>query len=172
MRNDMEDFFQIGIVTSPHGIRGEVKVYPTTDDPGRFKRLRQVLVGDERRPLELEGVKFFKNMVIAKLGGIDTPEAAAGLRQKSLYVARKDAVDLGRDEYFIADLMGLRVLDEQERELGILEDVLQTGANDVYQIRLAEGGELLLPAIRECILFVDVKQGFMKVHVLEGLLEK
>ena len=77
---------------------------------------------------------------------------------------------LGRDEYFIADLMGLKVLDEEEQEIGVLREVIETGANDVYAIDLKDGRELLLPAIKQCVLAVDVEAGFMTVHILEGLL--
>lgn len=169
----MEDFFQIGVITSPHGIRGEVKVFPTTDDPNRFKRLKKVLLdtGKERLPLEVEGVKFFKQFVILKFLGIDNINEVEQYRQKSLLVPRKDAVRLGRDEYFIADLMGLRIQNEDGTPIGTLREVLETGANDVYIIDLDDGRELLLPAIRQCVLEVDVEAGFMRVHILKGLLD-
>ena len=100
----MEDRFQVGVLTSPHGVRGEIKVYPTTDDPRRFKRLKEVILdtGKESRILEVEGVKFSKQMVIMKFKGFDTPEDIAKYRQCSIYVTRENAVRLGRDEYFIA----------------------------------------------------------------------
>lgn len=168
----METRFQVGVITSPHGIQGEVKVFPTTDDPKRFKRLKEVILTlrTEERKAEIEQVKFLKQMVILKLRGVDSRDEAEKLRQCSLYVPREQAVLLQKDEYFIADLLGMKVLDEEEKELGLLQDVLQTGANDVYVIRMTDGRELLLPAIRECILEVRVEEGFMKVHVLEGLL--
>lgn len=168
----MEERFQVGVVTSTHGVKGEVKVYPTTDDAKRFKRLKEVIMDGKAGDvlLEIEGVKFFKQFVILKLKGVDSPEEAAKLRQKSLYVTRKNAVRLGRDEYFIADLMGLRVLDEDNEEIGILREVLETGANDVYIIDLKDGRELLLPAIKECVLRVDVEAGEMQIHILDGLI--
>ena len=92
-------------------------------------------------------------------------------RKKSLYVTRENAVRLNKDEYFIADLIGLKVLDEAGEALGELEDVIETGANDVYQIKMNDGRQLLLPAIRQCVLEVDVGAGFMKIHILEGLLD-
>ena len=92
-------------------------------------------------------------------------------RQKSLYVTRKNAVRLQRDEYFIADLIGLKVQDEDGTELGTVKDVIETGANDVYEVEMADGRSLLLPAIKQCILNVDVENGMMQVHVLEGLLD-
>lgn len=169
----MEEIFQIGIITSTHGVRGEVKVFPTTDDPKRFKRLKEVILdtGKEKRTLEIEGVKFFKQLVILKFKGIDNINDVEKYRQKSLYVTRKNAVRLSRDEYFIADLLGMEVIDEQEQKIGVLKDVMETGANDVYVIEMTDGRELLLPAIRQCVLKVDVEQGIMQVHILEGLLD-
>ena len=154
----MEDLLQVGIITSTHGVRGEVKVYPTTDDPRRFRRLN-------------EGVKFFKQFVILKFKGLDNINDIEKYRQKSLYVTRKNAVRLQRDEYFIADLIGLKVQDEDGTELGTVKDVIETGANDVYEVEMADGRSLLLPAIKQCILNVDVENGMMQVHVLEGLLD-
>ncbi|MBO4981960.1 MAG: 16S rRNA processing protein RimM [Lachnospiraceae bacterium] len=169
----MENILQVGVITSTHGVRGEVKVFPTTDDPKRFKRLKEVILdtGKEQIPLEIESVKFFKQLVILKFKGIDTIDDVQKYRQKSLYVTRKNAVRLARDEYFIADLEGLTVLDEEGLRIGVLENVMETGANDVYEIRLDDGRDLLLPAIKQCVLKVDVEAGFMQVHILDGLLD-
>ena len=169
----MEDLLQVGIITSTHGVRGEVKVYPTTDDPRRFRRLKEVVLdtGREKLNLEIEGVKFFKQFVILKFKGLDNINDIEKYRQKSLYVTRKNAVRLQRDEYFIADLIGLKVQDEDGAELGTVKDVIETGANDVYEVERADGRSLLLPAIKQCILNVDVENGMMQVHVLEGLLD-
>ena len=169
----MEDLLHVGIITSTHGVRGEVKVYPTTDDPRRFRRLKEVVLdtGREKINLEIEGVKFFKQFVILKFKGLDNINDIEKYRQKSLYVTRKNAVRLQRDEYFIADLIGLKVQDEDGTELGTVKDVIETGANDVYEVEMADGRSLLLPAIKQCILNVDVENGMMQVHVLEGLLD-
>ena len=169
----MEDLLQVGIITSTHGVRGEVKVYSTTDDPRRFRRLKEVVLdtGREKLNLEIEGVKFFKQFVILKFKGLDNINDIEKYRQKSLYVTRKNAVRLQRDEYFIADLIGLKVQDEDGAELGTVKDVIETGANDVYEVEMADGRSLLLPAIKQCILNVDVENGMMQVHVLEGLLD-
>ena len=169
----MEDLLQVGIITSTHVVRGEVKVYPTTDDPRRFRRLKEVVLdtGREKLNLEIEGVKFFKQFVILKFKGLDNMNDIEKYRQKSLYVTRKNAVRLQRDEYFIADLIGLKVQDEDGTELGTVKDVIETGANDVYEVEMADGRSLLLPAIKQCILNVDVEKGMMQVHVLEGLLD-
>ena len=169
----MEDLLQVGIITSTHGVRGEVKIYPTTDDPRRFRRLKEVVLdtGREKLNLEIEGVKFFKQFVILKFKGLDNINDIEKYRQKSLYVTRKNAVRLQRDEYFIADLIGLKVQDEDGTELGMVKDVIETGANDVYEVEMADGKSLLLPAIKQCILNVDVENGMMQVHVLKGLLD-
>lgn len=169
----MEKMFQVGIITSTHGVHGEVKVFPTTDDVRRFKRLKEVILdtGKEQITLEVEGAKFSKQLVILKFKGIDNINDVEKYRQKSLYVTRENAVRLRRDEYFIADLMGLRVHDEDGAEIGVLREVMETGANDVYVIDLDDGRELLLPAIKECVLNVDVEAGFVQIHIMPGLLD-
>lgn len=172
----MEDFFKVGIITSTHGLHGEVKVYPTTDDVRRFKRLKRVTLEAGKKQagetiLEIESVKFFKQMVILKFKGIDTIEDAERYRRASLLVPRSEAVRLRRDEYFVADLIGLAVQDEAGAQIGVLKDVMETGANDVYVIEMSDGRECLLPAIKQCVLAVDVEAGFVRVHILEGLLD-
>lgn len=170
----MEDFFQVGIITATHGINGEVKVFPTTDDPKRFKRLKEVLLdtGKERLSLKIESVKFFKQFVILKFLDINNINDVERYRKCPLLVSRENAVRLGRDEYFVADLEGLQVRDEDGTPIGILKSVMETGANDVYVIELSDGRELLLPAIRQCVLEVDVEAGFIRIHILEGLLDE
>jgi 16S rRNA processing protein RimM len=169
----MQDILQVGAVTSTHGIAGEVKVFPTTDDPNRFKKLKKVLVdtGAGMKELEITRVKFFKNMVILKFKDHDRIEDVLGYRGRELYVTRENAVKLKKDEYFIADLIGMKVYTEDGSFLGTLTNVLQTGANDVYEVEMENGKEVLIPAIGQCILDVDVEDVKMTVHLLEGLLE-
>lgn len=169
----MEDLLQVGVITSTHGIRGEVKVFPTTDDAGRFKKLKQVILdtGKEKMDLEIAGVKFFKNMVILKFQGIDDINEVQKYCKMGLFVTRENAVKLKKDEYFIADLIGLSVISDEEEDLGTIKDVLQTGANDVYVVTMPDGGELLIPAIKQCIKEVDIAGGRVVVHLLEGLRE-
>lgn len=167
----MEDLLQIGVITTTHGVRGEVKVFPTTDDPMRFKKLKQVILdtGKEQIELEVAGARFFKNLVILKFKGIDNINDVEQYRQKSLYVTRENAVPLGENKYFIADLIGLKVVSDEGEELGTLSDVLQTGANDVYVVSKENTPDLLIPAIRDCIRQVDIESGTMQVHLLAGL---
>ena len=164
---------RVGVITSAHGIKGEVKVFPTTDDAKRFKELKEVILdtGKEYIPMEIEHVKFFKNMVILKFRGYDNINEIEKYKSRDLLITRDQAVDLEPDEYFITDLIGLTVVSDQGAELGILKDVLETGANDVYVVAMKDGKELMLPAIGDCILNVDLEQGCMEVHVLEGLMD-
>ncbi len=167
----MEELLQVGVITSTHGIRGEVKVFPTTDDASRFKKLKNVILdnGKEHRELEITSVKFFKNQVILKFKGIDDINDVEKYKKAPLFVTRENAVPLGENEYFVADLIGLNVTSDEGEELGVVDDVLQTGANDVYIIKKKGTEDLLLPAIKDCILDVDIEAGTMKVHVLAGL---
>lgn len=169
----METKLQVGVISSTHGVRGEVKVFPTTDDVKRFKRLKEVILdtGKEELTLEIEGVKFFKQFVILKFKGYDNINDIEKYKGKSLLVTRANAVRLRRDEYFIADLQGLTVVDEEDKVIGTLRDVMETGANDVYIIDMTDGREVLIPAIKECILHVDMEAGKMQIHLMDGLLD-
>lgn len=173
----MEDLLQVGIITQTHGIKGEVKVFPTTDDPNRFKRLKNVLLdtGKEKIALEIEGVRFFKQFVILKFKEFNNINDVEKYKTKSLLVTRENAVKLRRNEYFIADLMGLEVITEDGNHFGTLRDVMQTGANDVYIVDMDVEGmeprEVLLPAIKECILNVDMEAQKVTVHIMDGLLD-
>ena len=170
----MEDRFQVGVITSTHGVRGEVKVFPTTDDSKRFKRLKEVILdtGKEEKVLEIEGVKFFKNMVILKFKGYDNINDIEKYRQCSLYVTRANAVRLRRNEYFVADLIGMDVFLEDGSRFGTLKDVMETGANDVYVMETLTGKEVLVPAIKDCILKVEPEEGRMEIHLLPGLMDE
>ena len=168
----MEDMLQVGVITQTHGVRGEVKVFPTTDDVNRFKKLKQVILdtGKETMPLEIQSVKFFKQFVILKFKGIDNINDIEKYKRCSLYVTREHAVALEEDEYFIADMIGMEVCTEDGNIFGTLKDVIETGANDVYVIENAEHGEVLVPAIKECIRSVDIEKGQMKIHLMDGLI--
>lgn len=169
----MEDLLQVGIITQTHGIRGEVKVFPTTDDVKRFKKLKEVILdtGKEKISLEIEGVKFFKQYAILKFKGFDNINDIERYKGKNLFVTRDNAVKLRRDEYFIADLIDLEVYDEEDKYLGILTNMIETGANDVYEVRFEDGRQVLFPAIKQCILDVDIENRRMKVHIMDGLLD-
>lgn len=168
----MEDLLKVGVITTTHGVRGEVKVFPTTDNAERFLELEYVLLdtGRELRRLDIKNVRFFKNLVILKFDGIDNINDIEKYKGKDLWIPREEAQELGEDEYYIADLQGLNVVLEDGTGFGTLRDVMETGANDVYTIDSNEHGEVLLPAIKECILDVDLEKNTMTVHLMKGLL--
>ena len=168
----MEDLLKVGVITTTHGVRGEIKVFPTTDDAERFLELEYVLLatGRELRRLDIKNVRFFKNLVILKFDGIDNINDIEKYKGKDLWIPREEAQELGEDEYYIADLQGLNVVLEDGTGFGTLRDVMETGANDVYIIDSNEHGEVLLPAIKECILDVDLEKNTMTVHLMKGLL--
>lgn len=169
----MESYLRVGVISSTHGLKGEVKVFPTTDDPERFRSLKKVLLdtGREYKSLEVAGVKFFKNQVILKFREFNDINEVEQYKGKDLLITRDQAVPLGENENFITDLIGMAVYTDEGKFLGTLTDVLQTGANDVYVVKMEEGKEVLLPAIPACILEVEVEAAHMRVHLLEGLLE-
>lgn len=169
----MEDLFQVGAVTGTHGLRGEVKVFPTTDDPSRYERLKEVIVdtGKEQQTLKIRHVKFFKQMVIVKFAGLNDINEAEKYKGARLYVTRENALELAEDEYYFADLAGLRVETEEGEVLGTVKDILQTGANDVYVVGREKKKDLLLPAIKDCVKQIDLEGGRMVIHLLPGLLE-
>ena len=168
----MEDLLKVGVITTTHGVRGEVKVYPTTDEPERFLDLEYVLLdtGKELRRLDIKNVRFFKNLVILKFDGIDNINDIEKYKGRDLWIPREEAQELDEDEYYIADLLGMKVLLEDGSEFGTLKNVMETGANDVYIVDSVEHGEVLLSAIKECILDVDIETNTMTVHLMKGLL--
>lgn len=168
----MENFLKAGVISSTHGVRGEVKVFPTTGEPERFRTLKKVYLdtGRERIRLEIAGVKFFKQFAILKFYGIDNINEIEKYRGCSLWVKREDAVPLEEDEYYIGDLIGMEVFTEDGNKFGVLKDVMETGANDVYIVDTPEHGEILVPAIHDCILDVDIEEKKMKIHLLPGLI--
>ena len=169
----MEQLLRVGVISSTHGVRGEVKVYPTTDDVNRFKKLKKVVLdtGREYLDLEISGVKFFKNQVILKFKGIDNINDIEKYKGKDLLVHREDAVALEDNENYVSDLIDLKVVTDEGVVLGYLTEVMETGANDVYVVETEDGKELLLPAIRDCILDVDLDEEVMTVHILPGLFD-
>ena len=169
----MVEEFQIGVITQTHGIKGEVKVFPTTDDVKRFKRLEKVTIdsGKKRFEAEIESVKFFKQFVILKFKGFDTIEDIQPYKQAKLLVDREHAVRLRKDEYFVADLIGTKVVSDEGTELGVMTDVIETGANDVYVVKNSEGEEILFPAIKDCVKEVYLENGVITLHVMDGLLD-
>ncbi len=179
----MTDRFRIGVISSVHGIHGECKVFVTSDSPERFKKLKTVravrpadpLAGkkaaeDQGTELELVSVKFFNNMAICRFRGIDTPEEIRKYRGMELWIDRSQAVPLEKDEFYIADLIGLDVVTDEGETLGKVADIWPTGANHVITVRRKNGKEILLPYIKDCVLDILPEEGHILVHLMEGLL--
>ena len=165
------DFFEIGKIVNTVGIKGEIRVFPTTDDAKRFNMLKEITVVSpkgEQRVLHVQKVRHHRNLVMLLLEGITNMDDAAKLKGSTIIVAREDALPLSDGEYYVPDLIGLDVQDENGK-IGVLTDVLVTGANDVYVVKKPDGKEVLLPAIEQCILNVDIENKTMTVHLMEGL---
>ncbi len=168
----MAEMFTVGKIVNTHGIRGELRVLPTTDDNNRFKKLKTVYIElykqTELKQYEIESSRLHKNFVLIKLVGIDDINEAEFLKNATLKIDRKDSLPLEEDEYYISDLYGIDVKTEDGRHLGILQDILFSAANDVYVVK-NDMRELLIPAIKQCILKVDIPNKCMTVNLLEGL---
>lgn len=169
----MEDMLRIGVVTTTHGIRGEVKVFPTTDDVKRFKKCDEVILVTKTGNLTLhvEGVKFFKNIVIVKFKEFNNINEVEGFRKCDLMVTRANAIPLKEGEYFLCDVIGSRVVEEDGSPIGIVTDTMKTGANNVFVIQTEEGREVLFPVIPDCIKKVDVDEKLVIAHIMKGLME-
>ncbi|MCR4675045.1 MAG: ribosome maturation factor RimM [Lachnospiraceae bacterium] len=169
-----EELLRVGGIITTHGIKGEVKIYPTTDDNKRFKKLKEVYMEDHHHHfylLHVESCKFFKEQVILKFKEFADINEAEKYKKCDLYVDREHALPLEEGEYYIADLIGLDVVSDDDAFHGIITDVLKTGANDVYVIEEKETKkELLLPVIDECVLDVSLENKLVKIHILKGLL--
>jgi len=171
----MNDLLQIGRIVGTHGIKGEVSVYPLTDDPRRFSILDDCFLVTENNKAKTSakamGAKYSNNKVILKLDGIEDRDAALALKGRFIAVTRDKAVKLAPNSYFICDLVGCAVIDDESGELGTLADVLQTGASDVYVVKREKNKDLLIPAIKEVIKEVDLPSRTIWVHLLDGLLD-
>ena len=165
-----KEYLEAGKIVTTHGIKGEVKIMPYTDSPELLAEFDRLFIGKNKEELYIERSRVFKNMVIAKIEGIDTPEAAEKLRSKILYMHRDD-LELDDDTYFIQDLIGLEVRDADTGEVyGKIADVLETGANDVYVIK-GEDREYLIPAIADVVVSTDIDNNLMTIRPLDGLFD-
>ena len=152
----------IGRVGAAHGIRGEMRVIPLTDFPARFSALREVMVGDEL--LHIESIKPQGKNFLMRFREYAVREDAQRLTGRLLTVARAEAAPLDEGEYYVFDIVGLTVYDEEDNELGTVENVLRTGSNDVYAVRSEDGREILIPALRSVVREIDVPGGRMTVQ--------
>lgn len=167
----MQEYLEIGQIVTTNGIKGFVKVNPFTDNIKRFEELKTVYIDYKKELIEyeIEEVRYHKNQVILKFKNIDSIEIAEKYRNCYLKIKREDAIELPEDTYFIADLIGINVFDENMNQLGNITDIFPTGSNDVYVVKSKDGKELLLPAIGDVIKLIDIKNSKMVVNLIEGL---
>ena len=168
----MEEYLEIGQIVNTNGLKGFLKVKPLTDDITRFEDLETVYIQKSKDLLEfkIQEVKYNKNMVLLKLAGIDDIEEAEKYKNFYIKINRKDAVELEDDSYFIVDIIGCEVFTDENKELGKVVDVFQTGSNDVYTVKNEDGKEILIPAIADVIKNIDIKNKKIVVHLIEGLI--
>lgn len=169
----MLDFLTVGTIINVHGVRGEVKVMPETDDVNRFKKLKNVWLqyGSVRIPAEITGVKLQARFVILKLEGIDDRDTAERLKGREIVIERKDAVKLPPKTYFIGDLIGCSVYEEDGNLLGTVRDVLPGAGCDSYDVYDENGRNIMIPALEDVVLSVDVQEAKIVVRLLPGLKE-
>ena len=157
---------EIGQIVNTFGIKGLVKVKPFTDDITRFDNLKNVYIKEKQ--YEIESVKYHKDMVLLKLKGIDKIEDAENLRNCYLEINREDG-NLKEGAYYIVDLLGLEVITDTGKSLGKLDDIYNTGSNDIYVVKDELGKQILLPAIKDVIKEIDIENRIITVHLLKGL---
>lgn len=167
----MQEYLEIGQIVNTHGLKGYVKVVPFTDDIQRFEELKKVYIAFKKELIEckIQDVKYVKNMVSLKFVGIDDINIAEKYKGCYLKISRKDAKKLDKNTYFIADLIGLKVYNENEQQVGVLEDIFPTGSNDVYVVRTDDGKQILLPAISKVIKSIDIEQEKIIVDISQGV---
>ncbi len=162
---------EIGQIVNTFGIKGMVKVKPFTDDIKRFDSLKKVYIekNSNKKEYEIEEVKYHKNMVLIKFEGIENIEQAERLRNSYLTISRNSAEELEEGRYYVVDLLGLEVYTDEQILLGTLEDIFNTGSNDIYVVKNEEGKQILLPAIQDVIKKIDIENKKVIVHLLPGL---
>lgn len=170
---NLDDCLRVGTYVNTHGVRGDIKVYPHTDDITRFSELDYVYMktGKDIFKCDIKTVKYHKNMAILGFKGTDNINDIEKYKGADLFVTRDQAVPLDEGEYFICDVIGAKVVTDNDEELGLIKDVLQTGANDVYVVTGTDGKEILLPVIPDCVLDINTDDKIVKVHVMPGLID-
>lgn len=168
----MQEFLEVGQIVNTHGIKGYVKIVPFTNYIERFDELEKVYIKkrNETINLDIEDVKYQKNMVLVKFKGIERIEEAETLKNSSVLINRDSAISLEEGEYFIVDLIGLEVYTDEDKLLGKLEDIYNTGSNDIYVVKDELGKTILLPALKKVIKDIDLENKKMTVHLIEGLI--
>ncbi|MEP7134846.1 MAG: ribosome maturation factor RimM [Chloroflexota bacterium] len=162
-------YLSVGFLRRPHGVQGEIIMDLHTDFPERMKVGRELFVGESYQPMTLTGVRPHQSGLLVKFKDVETPEEAGKYRNQWVFILAKDAPPLPDGQIYQFELIGFKVVDENDNSLGTLAEILETGANDVYVVKDEAGKELLLPNIPSVILDLDVARRLIKVHLLEGL---
>ena len=167
----MDNFFEIGKIAGTHGIKGTLKIFPTTDVPERFELLDEVIleIKNEKKVCKVDKVAYHKNFVLLTLKEDNDINQVEGFKNGRVLIPEEKALPLGKDEYYTRDLYDMEVYTDEGERLGTLKEVYTTGANDVYGVKDENGNEILIPAIKQCIIAVDVTNRKMTVKLLEGL---
>jgi 16S rRNA processing protein RimM len=166
----MEGYIQVGKIINTHGIKGELKILPLTDEITRFEELPYVIIENENEELEIESVKYKKNFVILKLKAFNNINEVIEFKNRYLLIHEKDSKELPENTYFIFELIGLEVFTTTGENIGKVIDVLQPGANDVYVVK-NNGKEYLIPAIKDIIKEINIEDKKMIIDPIEGLIE-
>ena len=168
----MKERLEIGQIVNTFGVKGYVKIYPYVNDIQRFDDLKTIYIKNKKQEskLEIEEVKYQKNMVLIKFKGIETVEQAESLRNSYIEIDRNQAIPLEEGEYFIADLLGMDVYLETGEKLGILDDIYNTGGSDIYVVKNELGKQFLLPYIDDVVKNIDLENGKITVHIIDGLI--
>ncbi len=169
-------YIRVGKIVNTHGIKGDVKILPLTDDINRFEKLHSIYIEDDKNPMKIEKVWYSKGFVMLKFKGYDSINDVIKYKDKYIVIDEKDALELPEDSYFIFEIIGLKVFCSDGNELGEIIDVLQPGGNDVYVVKrkdLEKGieKEYLIPAIKNVIKLIDIENRKMIIEPIEGLIE-
>lgn len=171
-RVSLDDLLLVGQITLPHGIRGQLKLYAITSRPEHLQRVKTVFVGEELTPYSLRRAAIHKGAVmIVTLAGVDTREGAEALRGQEVYMRQSDAAPLDEDEYFLHDLPGLKVQTADATVVGVVKEVIETGANEVLVVTRLEGGEVLIPMVKDIVKQLDLAGGVVVIDPIPGLLD-
>ena len=168
----MEGYLEIGQIVNTHGLKGFLKVKPLTDDITRFEKLKTIYIQKAKELIgfKIQEVKYNKQSVLLKLEGIDDITEAEKYKNFYIKISKENAVELEKNSYFIVDIIGCQLYTDENEYLGNVVDVFQTGSNDVYTLKNSEGKEILIPAIKEVIKNVDIKNKKIVIHLMDGLI--
>ena len=167
-----DELLLVGQITLPHGVRGQVKLHAITNRPEHLERVKTIFVGEGRTPYKLTKIAAHKGPVmIASIGGVGSRDAAEALRGQEVFIRQSDAAPLDEDEYYLHDLPGLAVQTVDGAEIGVVKEVIETGANDVLVVTRTAGGEVLIPMIRDVVKALDLPGKLITIEPMPGLLE-